>query len=59
VRVGAMAADMAIKQGQHNEFGVPEFPIDLRIDGVWREGATVRTVTRPKRKGSSLRQKRT
>lgn len=44
VRVGAMAADLAIKQAQHNEFGLPRFPVDLRIDGVWRDGGTVRVV---------------
>lgn len=45
VRIGAMAADLVIKQVQHNEFGLPKFPVDLRIDGLWRDGATVRTVT--------------
>jgi LacI family transcriptional regulator len=49
VRVGAMAADLVIKQVQHNEFGLPKFPVDLRIDGVWRDGATVRDVTRERR----------
>lgn len=44
VRVGAMAADLVIKQAQHNEFGLPKFPVDLRIDGVWRDGGTVRKV---------------
>lgn len=44
VRVGAMAADLVIKQAQHNEFGLPKFPVDLRIDGVWRDAGTVRKI---------------
>lgn len=56
VRVGAMAADLVIKQVQHNEFGVPKFPVDLRIDGVWRDGGTVRTPQSGGRK--SVRTKR-
>jgi LacI family transcriptional regulator len=47
VQVGAMAADLVIKQTQCNEFGLPKFPVDLRIDGVWRDGGTVRVVERP------------
>lgn len=58
VRVGAMAADLAIKQAQHNEFGLPKFPVDLRIDGVWRDGGTVRAVdsaSNPARRRSPAR----
>jgi DNA-binding LacI/PurR family transcriptional regulator len=39
--VGALAADLVIKQVQHNEFGLPRHPVDLRIDGIWRDGPTV------------------
>lgn len=45
VQVGALAADLVIKQVQHNEFGLPKHPVDLRIDGIWRDGATVREVS--------------
>lgn len=44
-QVGAMAADLAIKQAQHNEFGLPAHPVDMRIDGVWRDGGTIRTIS--------------
>lgn len=54
-QVGAMAADLVIKQVQHNEFGLPSHPVDLRIDGVWREGPTVRNVERKTRKRRALR----
>jgi hypothetical protein len=58
VRVGAMAADLVIKQVQHNEFGVPKFPVDLRIDGVWRDGGTVRALRPGSRKPARAKLRR-
>lgn len=39
---GAATADLVIKQIQNNEFGLPESPVTLHFDGVWREGTTIR-----------------
>jgi len=39
---GAATVDLVIKQVQNNEFGLPRFPLTLHLDGVWREGGTVR-----------------
>lgn len=47
--VGAAAADLVVKQIQNNEFGLPEHPVTMLLNGVWRDGPTVRQVT-PKRR---------
>lgn len=41
-RVGAAAVDLVVNQLQNNEFGLPECPKIVQIDGVWRDGATIR-----------------
>ncbi len=40
--VGAQAVDMIVDAIHRNEFGLPSTRIVHLIDGVWREGATVR-----------------
>ncbi len=40
--VGAAAADLVVKQIQNNEVGLPEHPVIMLLNGVWRDGPTVR-----------------
>lgn len=53
-KIGAAAVDLVIQQLHHNEFGVPETPRALLIQGYWVEGPTIRK----QREGMVGRQKR-
>jgi LacI family transcriptional regulator len=48
--VGAAAADLVVKQIQNNEVGLPEHPVTMLLNGVWRDGPTVRKAKAPTRK---------
>jgi len=39
---GAAAVDLIVLQLQNNEFGLPAYPKLLALEGIWREGKTVR-----------------
>lgn len=41
-KVGAAAAGMVVKQIQNNEFGLPKHPVTMQLNGVWRDGPTVK-----------------
>lgn len=41
-RCGASAVDLLVSLVETNQFGLPEYPKTLSIDGVWRDGPTVR-----------------
>ena len=47
--VGAAAADLVVKQIQNNEVGLPEHPVTMLLNGVWRDGPTVRKAAMGKR----------
>lgn len=40
--VGAAAVDLVVTQLQNNEFGLPEEPKTVQLDGNWRDGKTLR-----------------
>lgn len=42
MKVGASAVDLVVSQLQSNEFGIPEDPKTVYMDGLWREGNTLR-----------------
>lgn len=39
---GAVTVDLVVSQLQNNEFGLPESPKTLTMDGAWRDGKTVK-----------------
>lgn len=41
--VAASAVDLVSAQLQRNEFGLPDCPKTVHLDGIWRDGATVQT----------------
>lgn len=41
MEVGAAAIDLVITQLQNNEFGLPQYPKTVSLDGLWREGNTL------------------
>ena len=40
-QIGAAAVDMVASQLQNNEFGLPEYPKTVQLDGLWCDGPTV------------------
>jgi len=48
--VGAAAADLVVKQIQNNETGLPEHPVTMLLNGVWRDGPTVLAKTTTRRR---------
>lgn len=40
-RLGGAAVNLLAGQLQHDEFGVPENPTIVQVEGRWREGATL------------------
>ncbi len=44
-QLGVAAVDMVVRQIQNNEFGLPRHPILHLVDGVWRDGASIRHLT--------------
>jgi DNA-binding LacI/PurR family transcriptional regulator len=40
--IGAAAVDLVVSQIYRNEYGLPEAMKTVFIDGVWREGETLR-----------------
>lgn len=41
-KVAAAAVDLVIGQLQRNESGLPDCPTTIHLDGVWRDGATIK-----------------
>lgn len=44
--VGAAALELVVSQLQSNEFGIPDCPKTVTLNGIWRAGPTVRPVPR-------------
>lgn len=45
--VGARTIDLVIEQLQNNEFGLPASPKTVMVEGVWRDGPTLKARSRP------------
>jgi LacI family transcriptional regulator len=57
-RIAAATVDLVVGSLQNNEFGLPEHPKSVIIEGIWRDGETIRPAKSEKRTAAQAKRSR-